>query len=101
MNIIVNREVHFLIMEKTNKNEELQSRREFFKKAAKGALPILAAVALASAPNIINAARNESPCACAGGCVGGCSYTCGGTCKGACMNYCQGTCKNTCKNGTR
>jgi len=24
-----------------NKNEELQSRREFFKKAAKGALPIL------------------------------------------------------------
>ena len=29
-------------MKKNGKNEELQSRREFFKRAAKGALPILA-----------------------------------------------------------
>lgn len=36
-------------MVKNEKNEELQSRREFFKKAAKGALPILGAVVLASA----------------------------------------------------
>lgn len=28
-------------MKKNGKNEELQSRREFFKRAAKGALPIL------------------------------------------------------------
>lgn len=28
-------------MKKNEKNEELQSRREFFKKAAKSALPIL------------------------------------------------------------
>lgn len=27
-------------MKKNGKNEELQSRREFFKRAAKGALPI-------------------------------------------------------------
>ncbi len=30
------------------KNEKLQSRREFFKKAAKGALPILGAIVLAN-----------------------------------------------------
>ena len=35
---------------KNKKNEELQSRREFFKKAAKGALPILIAVLLAAMP---------------------------------------------------
>lgn len=35
-------------MEKNKNNEELQSRREFFKKAAKSALPILGAVVLAS-----------------------------------------------------
>lgn len=35
-------------MNKNGKNEELQSRREFFKRAAKGALPILAGAALLS-----------------------------------------------------
>ena len=35
-------------MKKNGKNEELQSRREFFKRAAKGALPILAGAALLS-----------------------------------------------------
>ena len=37
-------------MKKNERNEELQSRREFFKKAAKGALPILGAMVLANAP---------------------------------------------------
>ena len=45
-------------MKKNEKNEELQSRREFFKKAAKGALPILGAIVLANAPAVINAAEN-------------------------------------------
>lgn len=90
-------------MEKTNKNEELQSRREFFKKAAKGALPILAAVALAGAPNIIRAA-NKTPgdCGlglgcdhtCKGGCTGTCKGSCAGTCSGCCMGSCSGTSKN-------
>lgn len=87
-------------MDTDNTNEKLQTRREFFKKAAESVLPILAAVALAGAPNIIHAANNVSACACSGACVGGCNYTCGGTCKGACMNGCQGTCKSSCKNGT-
>ena len=37
-------------MEKKNSNEELQSRREFFKKAAKAALPVVGAVVLSSLP---------------------------------------------------
>lgn len=31
-------------MKRSKKDEELQSRREFFKKAAKGTLPILGAI---------------------------------------------------------
>ena len=48
---------------KTKKNEELQSRREFFKKAAKGALPILGAILLAGMPNVVNAAQ-KTPMGC-------------------------------------
>ena len=43
-------------MKKNVKNEELQSRRDFFKKAAKGALPILGAIVLAGSPGILKAA---------------------------------------------
>lgn len=45
-------------MKDNKKNEELQSRREFFKKAAKGALPIIAAAVMASAPAVVKAAEN-------------------------------------------
>ena len=38
------------------KKDELQNRREFFKKAAKGALPILGAIVLANVPGILKAA---------------------------------------------
>ena len=68
-----------------NKNEELQSRREFFKKAAKGALPILGAIVLANAPLASHASQTMS-----------CDYTCKvscadctGTCKALCMNSCH------------
>ena len=46
-------------MKKNEKKEELQSRREFFKKAAKGALPILGAILLSGAPQILNAAEKS------------------------------------------
>ena len=72
-------------------NEELQTRRQFFKKAAKGALPILAAVALASAPAIVNAAESEY-CTCKGNCSG----TCEGTCRTQCIHDCNYTCKTGC-----
>ena len=61
------------------KHEDLQSRREFFKSAAKAALPVLGAVALASSPIIAKAAA---------GCDG-------------CWNYCSGGCKDNCDNACK
>ena len=76
---------------KKERNEEIQSRREFFKKAAKGALPILGAVILASSPIISKATETEPM-----GCSSGCWYSCYGTCKGYCEGLCEGGCKGTC-----
>ena len=88
-------------MSKSKKNEELQSRREFFKQAAKAALPVVGAAIMASVPF---AQANAMGCnyACTGNCYGGCDGVCGGncinTCSNSCSNYCTG-CRNTCSNG--
>ena len=81
-------------MEKKQKDEGLQSRREFFKNVAKGSLPILGAMMLANTPTIIQA--KEAPMGCTGTCYGsckngcqGCQYTCAGTCKNSCKGTCQ------------
>ena len=90
-------------MKEKKQNEELQSRREFFKQAAKKALPVIGAIALASSPIIAQAAEKTTMgCTgtCYGMCVGsckGCQNTCSGTCKHACTG-CQYTCSGTCKN---
>lgn len=81
---------------KKQQNEELQSRREFFKKAAKGALPILGAIALANAPVIAKAAE-ETPMGCEWGCSGSCRYSCENTCRSTCENTCNALCDNSCK----
>lgn len=76
---------------KEKKQEELQSRREFFKSAAKAALPVLGAVVLSSLPVNVQAAQT--------GCYQGCMYECEGTCKGGCTgcsDSCYGSCKGTC-----
>lgn len=78
-------------MEKKNQNEELQSRREFFKKAAKGVLPILGAVVLASNPVLTKA--GETPMGCSSD---GCSYTCNTSCARACRGTCNALCMNSC-----
>lgn len=84
-------------MEKKEQKEELQSRREFFKKAAKGALPILGAIVLANAPVIGNACEAATSChgsciaACMNGCTTSCHWTCKGTCKTWCSTHCSGT----------
>lgn len=87
-------------MKKNGKNEELQSRREFFKKAAKGALPILGTIVLANAPVIANAAE-ESPMGCNNSCYRGCASRCSGqcqtTCNVSCQNHCRDNCGATCK----
>ena len=82
-------------MEKKMNNEELQNRREFFKKAAKGALPILATVALSGIPAIAKSAE-ETPMGCRYGCSSGCHGTCYGACQGGCLQGCYTGCRNTC-----
>ena len=90
-------------MEKEKKDKGLESRRDFFKKAAKSALPILGAIALASAPSIVKAAEVELGCNwgcagnCTGSCAGRCSYTCQNSCRGGCGGACSVSCQNTCK----
>lgn len=86
-------------MEKTQ-NEELQSRREFFKKAAKAALPVVGAVVMANLPTL-NANADPMGCSrygcgiCTNSCTGGCSGGCDTTCSGGCKNYaCKGVAKN-------
>ncbi|MBO5026233.1 MAG: Cys-Xaa-Xaa-Xaa repeat radical SAM target protein [Bacteroidaceae bacterium] len=87
-------------MEKKNQNEELQSRREFFKKAAKGVLPILGAAMLTGVPSIVKAVE-ESPMGCEYSCYSTCSGHCTGSCtgcSGSCQMGCQGSCRGTCSN---
>lgn len=79
-------------MKEENKKEELQSRRDFFRKAAKAALPILGAIALASTPIVSNATETAM------GCLSGCSASCHGTCSGGCMG-CTGGCTGSCLSG--
>lgn len=85
---------------KTNKRkEELQSRREFFKKAAKSALPILGAIVLANVPTALKATtKKPMGCdyGCLHGCYSGCSGTCYGTCRGGCEGYCKWGCLTSC-----
>ena len=73
-------------MKKTKNSGELQSRREFFKKAAKGALPILGAIILAGTPSILNASESAPM-----GCNNSCYNTCTG-CRGTCITNCAVHC---------
>lgn len=93
-------------MKDNGKKEELESRRQFFKKAAKAALPFLAVSAL-NVPIISHAINHEAECycyGCVGGCQGDCLYsclsgcysTCKGSCTGNCLNTCVGTCQGSC-----
>ncbi|MBE6341994.1 MAG: Cys-Xaa-Xaa-Xaa repeat radical SAM target protein [Lentimicrobiaceae bacterium] len=90
-------------MKEKERNEEIQSRREFFKKAAKGALPILGALLLTNVPDIVKASENPKGCygSCYGTCWGSC-LSCTGTCTSctgtctSCYGTCWGTCVGTC-----
>lgn len=103
---------------KENKQEELQTRREFFKKAAKSMLPVLGAIALANVPLLSHAMEEgktpmgcygcsrscygicHSDCmGCYGSCKGGCRNSCYRVCADSCDNTCQGSCKNGCTRG--
>lgn len=84
---------------KEQKNEELQSRRDFFKKAAKNALPILGMALLASNPVIAKAFEPSEPLGCDFGCSNGCSGGCGRSCSIGCSGSCSGSCYGNCKGG--
>lgn len=81
-----------------------QTRRQFFKEAAKKTLPVLGAAILMSNPIIAKADEKES-LGCNYGCAGTCSNNCTGTCitgcytqcYTACFTSCQGSCKGGCK----
>ncbi len=90
-------------MKKNKKKEELQSRREFFKSAAKAALPVIGAVILSNVPSQLFAAgphygSKNCGTTCAGGCVGSCTEVCNSSCKGTCNNTCYSGCYRGCKN---
>ncbi len=79
-------------MKKIEKNKELQTRREFFKSAAKGALPILGMVVLG--PTLLASCQRDDEEENSKGSGGS---TCGSSCKGKCKGTCTGHCMSTCK----
>lgn len=78
-------------MEESKKIEELQSRREFFKQAAKKALPIIGAIVLANVPLLSHAAEKDIT-----GCEG-CNSNCRSGCKTSCHMGCGNGCYVNCK----
>lgn len=103
-------------MKKQNEKEEIQSRREFFKNAAKGALPILGLVMLNSpifANTLQTVGKTPSGCnrdgcssfcshGCTKGCEGGCDQSCkddcNRSCSESCWDECRGSCSRSCRN---
>ena len=93
-------------MHNNKKNEELQSRREFFKSAAKGALPILAFGILG--PSVLTSCEkddddDDKSCrgGCADTCISTCDVDCGSSCHDFCANGCSGGCSGTSIGGRR
>lgn len=81
---------------KENKKEEVQSRREFFKSAAKKALPILGVIALTQLPFVAKSHECHITQDCSVYCAGGCRDTCRDSCQETCRGNCVGTCNERC-----
>lgn len=92
-------------MDKDYKNEKLQTRREFFKKAAKGVLPIIGAVTLTPFLTACPGSDPDDPLDCSD-CTSACSSSCSSACSNSttnsgcsdCANGCSSTCSGTCSN---
>ncbi len=82
-------------MNEKSKPEEIQSRREFFKKAAKATLPVLGAFVLSSLP--LQQVEAQGCSTCTGGCFTGCKYSCDRSCETTCRFGCKTGCKSVCK----
>ena len=86
-------------MKEKQKNGELQTRREFFKKAAKSVLPIVAGVVVAGMPQVVKA-MEKAPMGCQGySCQGGCQFSCSQVCNSSCQGSCKNDCYRSCYNG--
>jgi CXXX repeat radical SAM target protein len=76
-------------------DSKLQTRREFFKSAAKATLPVLGAVLLSQVA--VAPALAATQCdGCSGACVSTCEGRCMGACEGTCTGSCTGSCSRTC-----
>lgn len=74
-------------------SKEIQTRREFFKNAARKSLPIMGVILLSATPFRINASTS-SDCAsnsCTNSCKGNCTKWCNGTCLTSCSDNCKGS----------
>lgn len=91
------------------KNLDLQSRREFFKKTVKKTLPVIGAIVLTSSPILAHAEQRGVPdCYCNGNCRQtcenkciGCEGSCEGGCDTTCRGYCDTGCYQSCEGGSR
>lgn len=94
-------------------NEELQSRREFFKKATKNVLPFIGAITLGPSvmASLTSCGGDDDGCdGCELSCSGYCTETCEGSCKesattsscsncaSSCSTSCTKACGNNCSN---
>lgn len=80
-------------MKQKENKKEVQTRREFFKNAAKGLLPIIGVIAISGIPQIA-VAKENAPMGCKNdACRGGCENYCARGCDRACEDNCSGTCE--------
>lgn len=78
-------------------SKELQSRRQFFKDAAKRVLPVVGAIALSQVPFVSHAHESQDIMDCSSGCAGNCYGSCGGNCQASCTHSCDGDCYGGCR----
>lgn len=91
-------------MKRNNKMEEIQTRREFFKNAAKSALPILGVIMMVSSSQVAKAVQVTGCSGCYDYCQKGCKSGCEGKCSDHCAKSCSDRncmfgCRGGCKNG--
>lgn len=75
-------------------NEDIVSRRSFFRTSVQIVLPILTLLVL---PSCAPAKKlRTAPSTCRGTCTGTCKVSCGSACDGSCAGSCKGLCAVAC-----
>lgn len=78
------------------KNNNLRSRREFFKVAVHKVLPVIGLISITNIP-LFGISGITNDLSCNNGCTGTCTGMCVKGCVGACMDNCSRTCRYTAK----